>query len=179
MIAVGLCALAMLDGAFSGFRAYAGRDGRIAKTPHKVGAARLGAASSLIPLAILAAVLGALMIAGVASYDELTAAGTRMILVYLGFAVVIGLGFLAYFAPAADLQGMGTVVVLGPGTFFRPLLILGGAIYAGVGASLAVKFAAMLAAVLMIGLEYPLNRMFARRYAEHPYSLAGSPDRPT
>lgn len=161
--------LAVVDGAFSGFRAFAGRDGRINKRPSKFAAARFGAMASVVPLAILAVVLVAMIVGDIATYSELVTAGRRMLLVYLAFAGLIALGFLAYFARITDLQGLGTVLVLGPGTLFRPFLILGGAIAAGSGAAGAVKAVALLAALLMIGLEYPLNRHFARRLANHPF----------
>ncbi len=162
MIAVVLCALAMVDASFTGFRAFAGRDGRIVKRDAKIAAIRIGASAGVAALVLMALGLGALMLFNLATYDELVDAGGRMLVVNAIFAAAITLGFAAYFSPALEVRSLGTVIVLGPGTFLRPFVILGGALYASVGASAVVAGAALCAATIMIGIEHVLTRYFAR-----------------
>lgn len=169
MIAVVLCLLAVVDGAFSGFRAFAGRDGRINKRRAKIEAAGVGALAGIAALTTLAGLLLGGIGAGWYSYHELESAGRRMLAVYAIFAAIITAGFTAYFSRALEVRSLGTVLVLGPGTLFRPPVILTGAAIAAVGSPFAVGIAAFVAASVMLSLEALLNRRFARRMISHPF----------
>ena len=57
MTALALCLLALADASFSGFRAHAGRDGRIVKRRAKTMAALTGLVAGLVVLAVLAMLL--------------------------------------------------------------------------------------------------------------------------
>ncbi len=169
MIAVVLCVLALVDAAFSGFRAFAGRDGRINKRQAKIEAAGVGVVAGLVALALLAVLFLGGIAAGWYSYDELTSAGRRMLVVYALFAALITVGFGAYFSNALEVRSLGTVLVLGPGTLFRPPVILAGALAAAIGSSAAIGAAAFVAAVVMLSVEAILNRRFSAQLAAHPF----------
>ncbi len=169
MTAAALCLLALVDGAFSGFRAFAGRDGRIEKRPAKIEAARLGAMGAVAALVLLAIVMLGGMALDIFSFAELEEAGRRMLVVYATFATAITIGFAAYFSPALEVRSVGTVLVLGPGTFIRPLVILGGALYGAAGSGTSLLLAALFAAMVMLGLETVLSRKYARELAAHPF----------
>ena len=165
MIALALCSMALADAAFSGFRAHAGRDGRISKRDAKARAAATGAAAGLIVLIVLAVVLLTSIAGDLTTYPTLVDAGRRMAAVYGTYAIAITFGFVAYFSPWLEVRSLGTMLVLGPGTFVRPAVIGGGAIAAGVPAGWTVTTLALTAAALMLLIEPALGIWFDRQQA--------------
>lgn len=165
MIALALCSMALADAAFSGFRANAGRDGRIAKREAKARACLVGAAAGSGVLVILAAVLLGSIGAGLTTMDDLVGAGERMLIVYAGYATAIAAGFVAYFSPWLEVRSLATMLVLGPGTFVRPAVIVAGAIAAGVHGGWVISGLAMIAATLMLLVEPMLGGWFDRHQA--------------
>lgn len=170
MIAVALCLLGLLDASFSGYRAFAGRVGRIDKRQEMIAAAKAGLAAGVVGLMLLAVILLGTIGGGLVDYAALETAGRRMLMVYLPYLLAITLGFAAYFSPWLELRSLGTIAVLGPGTLVRPLVILAGALAAGWGRSAVVMICALAAATVILSLELVLNRFFAARYRGHPFA---------
>ena len=164
MTALALCLLAVTDASFSGFRAYAGRDGRVQKRRSKIDAGQRGAAAGVVALAVLAPLL--LLIVGTdeVTYPDMVAAGRRMLWVNASYATVIAAGFAAYFSPVLELRALATVLVLGPGTLVRPAVVVGGAFAAAWGQSPLIWLAAALAAGVMLAVEPAMGRHYAKTY---------------
>lgn len=92
MIPAALIVFALLDGAFAGFRAAAGRDGRIDKRRYHLRAAAFGALASATAIVVLAAMTGALCATHhdpVAAWAELIAMGARLVLVYGVYSALV------------------------------------------------------------------------------------------
>lgn len=94
-----LAALALVDAAFAGFRAYTGRDGRIRKSERALLAARRGLAVGA-PALLLSAALAVTQLVTAADrgarYAELDAAAHRMLLCYAPYAVIVALSLGCY-----------------------------------------------------------------------------------
>ena len=133
MIPALLVALAILDGAFAGFRAASGRDGRIAKNRYFARAMAFGAVASTLAVVALAG-LTALVVTVAPNppgvWSELFAMGERLILVFLAAIalVLVALGF--FVAAKHEVRTLATVAILGPFTLARPWIILGATAWA-------------------------------------------------
>lgn len=126
-----LAALAIVDAAFAGFRAAAGRNARIFKRAYYTRSVLLGALFGAALVAVLAG-LTLLLLAASADpaqrYAELVAVGQRMLWVFIPYAGLV-LGALAlYFVSDHDLRAFATVAILGPFTLLRPWVIAVGAV---------------------------------------------------
>ena len=172
MTAVILCTMALVDGALAGFRAWAGRDGRVVKQQDRVRSGVRGVIAAAVALVAIAAVLLVIMDATSVTYGELVDAGNRMAVAYAPFCVAVALGFLGYFSASLESQALSTVIILGPATFLRPIVILAGAIYAAWGASAWVVVAAFSAVVIVLAVEPIVGRRFARELQGHPFGSA-------
>lgn len=177
MTAFALCLLALSDASFSGFRAHAGRDGRIVKRRSKANAAVTGAIAGIVALIALAVALLCSIALGLSTYDELSSAGSRMLTVYVVYATLIAAGFLAYFSPWLEVRTVATTLVLGPATFLRPLVITVGAAAAAAGSSLATSICAVGAAGTMLLIEPVLWRWFDRRQESTMVPFVAAPVR--
>jgi hypothetical protein len=126
------------------------------------------AAGAIVLIGINAAIVAALVSsapAPAATWDLLVGAGDRAVVVFGGFAAltVVSLGF--WFAPGEELRMIPTLVVLGPLTMIRPLVIGGGLFYAALATGEPrVWIAAAVAGVSMLGFEHVLGRPYARRW---------------
>ncbi|MFF3304321.1 hypothetical protein [Streptomyces sp. NPDC002908] len=152
-----LALLGLVDAAFSGFRAYAGRDARIRKQRAIARAALRGLAVGAV--ALLAPVLAAscLLLATpdpARTYAALTAGAIGYLLPLAGYAVVVMLSLAAYFWLPFRAGTLAMVVGLGPLTLLRPLAVAaactGAVLNGGGGRSLLVGVVAG-AAVLCVG----------------------------
>ena len=75
------------------------------------------------------------------------------------------MAILFWFAPVRELRIVPTLVVLGPLTLIRPLVVVGGLLYAVAGsASWRVWLAGVAAGASMIGIEHVLGRRYRRRW---------------
>lgn len=160
-----LAALALVDAAFAGFRAYTGRDGRIRKTRHALLAARRGLVVGAPALTLGAAVAVTLLVGAAdrgARYAELDAAAHRMLLFYAPYAMVVALSLACYLWGPFRAGTLAVVVGLGPLTLVRPLVVLAGAVAAAWGSLPAASVAAV-AAVGVLLVEPVVHR---RWYAE-------------
>ncbi|MFF2503321.1 hypothetical protein ACFVTY_08100 [Streptomyces sp. NPDC058067] len=160
-----LAALALVDAAFAGFRAYTGRDGRIRKTRHALLAARRGLAVGVPGLLLSTAVAVSLLFGAEdrgARYAQLDAAAHRMLLCYAPYAAVVALSLACYLWGPFRAGTLAVVVGLGPLTLLRPLVVLAGALAAAWGSLPAAPVAAV-AAMGVLLVEPAVHR---RWYAE-------------
>ncbi len=90
---------------------------------------------------------------------DLLRAGVRCVEVFGAFATLTLIAILFWFAPLRELRIVPTLVVLGPLTLLRPLVIVGGLLLAVAGSpNWRVWLAGIAAGVSMIGIEHVLGR---------------------
>lgn len=157
MIPALLAVLAIVDAAFAGFRAAAGRDARIFKYAYYRRAMLVAAAAGAgLVVALAAATVTALLITAApgALYAELLEIGARMLQVFLGYALLVVAALALYGTAQTELRILATVAILGPFTLLRPLVIVAATMW-GVahGASPLAFFltVASSASVLLLG----------------------------
>ncbi|GCD18685.1 hypothetical protein CTKZ_02470 [Cellulomonas algicola] len=167
VVAGALLVLALLDGAFSGFRSAHGRDGRVHLPRARLRSQLHGAAATAVVLGPV--VLGASLdvVARPSALDAYVRAGIAMLTVYVPYAVVVLLAVGAYALLDWRHRFLATAVVLGPGTFLRPAVAIAGgvlAVRAAADGRVAVLAAASVVAVLVV--EPLLDRRWRRRAPE-------------
>ncbi len=152
MIPATLCLLAILDGAFAGFRAAAGRDLRIHKRGLFIRAMLVGAAAGAAAMAVEGALVTALT--ALAPEGSLAApfarAGALMLAWYAPFAAVVLCALGAYITLAYEARSLATVIVLGPLTLARPWLVVAGAAHASLREPRAAPVALAGAALVLL-----------------------------
>ncbi|WP_030667883.1 hypothetical protein [Streptomyces cellulosae] len=125
--ALPLVAIGLVDAAFSGFRAYAGRDARIRKHRAVTRSALRGLAvgSVLLVTPALTAVT-VLMTAGdqAHAYAALTDGAIGYLLPLTVYAAAVMLSLAAYFVLPFRASTLAMVVGLGPLTLLRPLVVV-------------------------------------------------------
>jgi hypothetical protein len=160
--------LALFDALLSGFRAAAGRDGRIAKRAYyrvAIGRGALAGVAVVAANVALAAVLVTTAPEPAAAWRDLLRAGGHCVLVFGTFATVtlIALGF--WFAPVMELRLVPTLLVLGPLTLIRPVVLVGGLVSAAIRVPTPrVWVAALAAGSSMLAIERWLGRGPAQRW---------------
>ncbi|MFJ5230886.1 hypothetical protein ACIQBJ_13445 [Kitasatospora sp. NPDC088391] len=155
--ALPLAVLALVDAAFSGFRAYAGRDARIRKHRATLRAALRGLAVGAVLL--LAPALTALLLLLTAAdparaYATLAAGGLGYLLLLTAYAAAVLLSFAAYFLLPFRASTLAVVVGLGPLTLLRPPVLAAaclGALLNGGGRPSLLVGAVAAAATLSVG----------------------------
>lgn len=131
MIAALLTGLALVDVAFAAFRDAAGRDGRIRKRAFYIDAVGRGALLGAALVALLGGLTFALIALGPAgTYADLLRVGGRMVWVYGVYATLVFVTLGVYFVGSGDVRAFATVAVLGPFTWLRVPVVLGGALWA-------------------------------------------------
>jgi len=89
--------------------------------------------------------------------------GARMVTVYIPYALIILITFCIRAVPSVDIRSITSVLIFGPFTFIRPLIVLAGAVWGVVAAPGAITIAiAVLIVSLMLGLEYILSWLRSR-----------------
>ncbi len=157
MIPTLLALLAIVDAAFAGFRAAAGRNARIFKRDYYGRSLLRGALAGLALVTVLGAatvVLLALSADAHRQYDELLLVGQRMLWVFVPYAVLVLLALVLYGTTDYDLRALATVAILGPFTLLRPWLIGLGCIVGlavEVGPGTRVLTIASCAALVLLG----------------------------
>ncbi|WP_035841325.1 hypothetical protein [Kitasatospora azatica] len=124
--ALPLAALGLVDAAFSGFRAYAGRDARIRKRRGAARAALRGlAVGSVLLLAPTAAAVALLLTAADRSrtYALLAAGGLGYLLPLAVFAAAVLLSLAVYLVLPFRAGTVAIVLGCGPLTLLRPLAV--------------------------------------------------------
>ncbi|MFG3223622.1 hypothetical protein ACGF07_02400 [Kitasatospora sp. NPDC048194] len=160
-----LLLLGLVDAAFSGFRAYAGRDARIRKRRRNLRSAGRGLAVGAVLLLApaLAAVLLLLTAADRArAYAALTAGGWGYLLPLAVYAAVVLLSLAAYLTLPFRAATLAMVVGLGPLTLLRPLAVAAacaGALRNGGVPSLVVG---AVAGAAVLGVEPLVHRRWYR-----------------
>ncbi|MFF3804302.1 hypothetical protein [Streptomyces sp. NPDC002032] len=125
-LAVVLCALGLVDSAFSGFRAFAGRDARIRKHRAVVRASLRGLAVGGALLLAPAVTAGAVLLAASdrdRTYAALADGGTGFLLPLACYATAVLLSLAAYFVLPFRASTLAMVAGLGPLTLLRPLVV--------------------------------------------------------
>lgn len=155
MTLLALGVLAFIDGTLCGFRAAAGRNPRIFLWSYYGRSMRRGALFSLFTIAAFLAVgLGLRAFGGEAAWLSLLSAAEKLVMVYGVFATLV-LGALGlYLSSSFDLGVLASVIVLGPFTLFRPIVILAGAAWvAATSDSIAASMMGLAAALVMANFE--------------------------
>ncbi len=168
MIPALLAVLAIIDAAFAGFRAAAGRDARIFKRAYYQRAVLVGVGAGVaLVLALAALTLAALVLARSPSalYAELLAIGARMLHVFLAYALLVVAALVLYATARRELRILATVSILGPFTLLRPLVVIVATIRGlGGGASLPAIALTVVSSASVLGL----GRLLDRRYGREP-----------
>jgi uncharacterized membrane protein YesL len=121
-----LALLAVVDAAFAGFRAAAGRNARIFKRDYYRKSLLRGALAGLL-LVVLLGILTLLVLAlsadAAQQYAELLVVGERMLWVFVPYAVLVLTALVVYAVFDYDVRALATVAILGPFTLARPWVI--------------------------------------------------------
>lgn len=167
MIALLLWALASVDAAFIGYREAAGRSALINKRALYRRAVIRGLLFGQIAVMIVGAciALSLLFASDPGSLiRNLRAVGARMLIVYLPYALIIFLAFVVRAAPSVDLRSITSVLIFGPFTLARPLVVVAGVVWGFLAAPSLITFLlCLLTLVLMLGLERVLSMLRARQ----------------
>jgi hypothetical protein len=125
-----LHALGTLDGAFAGFRTMAGRCGRVRRGWVTARALAWGAAWAQ-PALLAVEGLG-LGVATCAEVDlaRLADAGWAMAAVYLVYAGGVGVAYALRLVPSVDVVAATSVLLFGPLTLLRPVVLVAGGVAA-------------------------------------------------
>ncbi|REE97031.1 oxidoreductase [Thermomonospora umbrina] len=155
-----LLVLAVVDGAFAGFRAGTGRNARIHKHDHDLRAAGRGVAVSMAGLTVTAVML---LPQAAQRYGDLIEAGTRMLMVLTPYALIVALSLVAYRLLPMRQSTLMILVGLGPLTLVRPAVVVTAAVAAGFGSSdRLVWLAAATAAAGVLIVEPWVHRRWYR-----------------
>jgi hypothetical protein len=131
MTLVLLGVLAFIDGVLCGFRAAAGRNPRIFLWNYYGASMRRGAVFTIATIVFfLLEGLGLRAVGGEAAWASLIATADKLVLVYGIFATLVLAALGLYLSSSFDLGVLASVLVLGPFTLVRPLVILAGAAWA-------------------------------------------------
>ena len=132
MTALILVVLALMDTAAAGFRDAAGRNGLLDKTGFFRRAARLGALYGLLPVGFIASVVLGLTAASPdpTLWPDFLRAGQVMTWIYGPTATLVAIAMGIYLSPRFEVRSLATVIILGPFTLLRPLVITAGAVAA-------------------------------------------------
>ena len=167
MIPTALVAFALLDGALAGFRAAAGRNGRIDKLRYHLRAMSLGLMASAVAIALLAGTTTAVLVTAAdadAIWNELLAMGERLVLCFAAFSALV-LSFLGIYALARnEVRTFATVAILGPFTLARPAIIVGATLWSTrLSTSWQTAFLSWAATAAILAVGVTLHRYHHRR----------------
>ena len=127
-----LIVLSGLDTAAAGFRDAAGRNALLRKSGYYGRAALRGLAYGLVGMvAIASVVLGLTFLSADSAglWRDFVMAGRAMIVIYGIVATLVVLALGIYLLPWFEIRSLATVIILGPFTLMRPVVITGGALY--------------------------------------------------
>jgi hypothetical protein len=160
--------LATIDSAFIGYREAAGRSALIDKRDYYRHALVRGALLGQIAVAIAGAVaLGMLATSPQPArlFDSFEQVATRMLMVYVPYSLVLAITFFVRAIPSVDIRSITSVLVFGPFTLIRPLVVLAGAIWGLLAAPTAgILLLLVLIVCLMLGMEYALGKLRERGF---------------
>ena len=158
--------LATVDSTFIGYREAAGRSALIEKRAYFRRAMMRGAIAGQVAVAIAGGAAVAMLAASpqpARLFETFEQVASRMVMVYLPYALILTITFLVRAIPSVDIRSITSVLVFGPFTLIRPLVVLAGAIW-GLLAAPTIPVALLVAVIvsLMLGMEYALGRLRAR-----------------
>ena len=162
-----LWTLAVVDGGFAGFRSAAGRDGRIFKEAYYRAAIRRGLRYGVLVTVVAGVLITAVAFASPSPQGrlaELQPGAEAMLWVLGGYATVVLLALGIWSTAEADLRTLASVIILGPFTLIRPLVIVGAAAWAAyVAPSVVAAVLAVAVCLLQLSVEPLLNRATAKK----------------
>ena len=166
MIPAFLWLLATIDSAFIGYREAAGRNALIDKRAYYRRALIRGALMGQVAV-LIAGVITAIVLVnssdGGALLSKIESVGARMLTVYVPYALILLITFLIRAFPSVDIRSITSVLIFGPFTFIRPVVVLAGAVWGVVGAPGAFTIAlTVLIVCLMLGLSGILSWLRSR-----------------
>jgi L-asparagine transporter-like permease len=160
--------LATADSAFIGYRDAAGRCALIDKRLYYRRALLRGALLGQIAVGIAGIVAGAMLATAshpARLFETFDQVATRMLMVYVPYALILTIAFFIRAIPSVDIRSITSVLVFGPFTLIRPLVVLAGAIWGLLAAPTAgVTLLMALVVSLMLGMEYVLDRLRVRGF---------------
>jgi hypothetical protein len=163
MIALLLWALATIDAAFIGYREAAGRSALINKGAYYRHAMIRGAILGQIAVAIVGAAIAVMLLLSpepLARVRELQEVGSRMLTVYIPYALIIFIAFAVRLAPSIDLRSITSVLIFGPFTLIRPVVVVVGVVCGFLSApSFVTLLLGILILSLMLSLEWIIGRL--------------------
>ena len=166
MIAGLLWLLATVDSAFIGYREAAGRNALIEKGAYFRRALIRGALFGQLAVLIIGVITAIALVSSsdaAALFSRFELIGARMLTVYVPYALIILITFCIRAVPSVDIRSITSLLIFGPFTFIRPLIVLAGAVWGVVAAPSAITIAiTVLIVSLMLGLEYALSGLRSR-----------------
>lgn len=161
MIPFLLWLLATIDSAFIGYREAAGRNALIEKRAYYRRALLRGALFGQVAVLTVGAITAIVLAAASdprALFSEMEIVGARMLSVYIPYALIILITFCVRVLPSVDIRSITSVLIFGPFTFIRPVVVLLGAIWGVMAASNVITVVIVLVIVgLMLGLDRVLS----------------------
>jgi hypothetical protein len=166
MIPLFLWLLATIDSAFIGYREAAGPNALIDKRAYYRHALIRGALVGQVAVLIVGVLTLLALVnsndAG-ALFSKIEAVGARMLIVYVPYALILLTTFLIRAFPSVDIRSITSVLIFGPFTFIRPIVVLAGAVWGVVAAPGAITIALTLLIVcLMLSLGAVLSWLRSR-----------------
>jgi hypothetical protein len=159
-----LLALAILDGAFAGFRSSAGRTGLVSHRRYDRRVAWRGAGLMYVLLSPAIAIACADVVLRPGGLEDCARAGTAMLAVYGPCALLVLAALACYVTLNWQLKYLASALVLGPFTLFRPgIAILGAALGMGLGKDVVTASAAVLSAIAVLAVEPLVGRLWYTR----------------
>jgi len=165
-LAAALLTLAVLDGAFAGFRSSAGRTGLISHRRSDHRAARRGAGLVCVLLAPVIAAVSADALIHPRHLDGYARAGAAMLAVYVPYALLVLLALACYATLDWRLRYLASALILGPFTLLRPgIAILGAALGMALGRDPMAAIMAALSVIAVLSVEPLAGRLWYARPA--------------
>lgn len=170
-VAGALIALSLLDHGFCGYRAAAGRDGRIFKWGFHLRALRGGlaqGAATVFALGALTALVVGVARAPRALWFDLGQTGEVLVYGYGAYAALVVGAFAPYVFAGMELRTLATVSVLGPMTLLRPYVIVGAGV---VAATFATDGRTSALLVLAVGAHLAAEPIMDRWLPRYTYGV--------
>jgi hypothetical protein len=165
-VALLLWVMATMDAAFAGYREAAGRSALIDKRAYYRRAMLRGALFGQVAVGIAGVAVAVSLLLSPeprALLRELEAVGSRMLIVYVPYALIILFTFAVRAAPSVDLRSITSVVIFGPFTLIRPVVVVAGVVWGLLAAPRPNIFLlCLLILSLMLTLEWALGGLRAR-----------------
>ena len=166
MIPVFLWLLATIDSAFIGYREAGGRNALIDKRAYYRHALVRGALLGQVAVLIVGLITALVLVTSndaAALFSKMESVGARMLTVYVPYAVILLITFLIRTVPSVDIRSITSVLIFGPFTFIRPIVVLAGAVWGVVAVPGAITIAlTVLIVCLMLGLGGILSWLRSR-----------------